>query len=148
MSTKHDLIHTEHYLHEKIPITRAMGVRVESYDAGNLILTAPLAMNHNHLGTAFGGSLVSVATLAGYSLLWLEIGESDSHLVIRKSSAAYHHPVRGDIRAICHRPDPGLFAAFKKAFTQKGKARIPLHVTIEEEGRVAMTFEATYVAMR
>lgn len=34
---------TEAYFHEKIPLTRAMGVRVESYDGRKLVLTAPLA---------------------------------------------------------------------------------------------------------
>ena len=30
-----------------------------------VVLTAPLEINHNHLGTAFGGSLAALATLAG-----------------------------------------------------------------------------------
>ncbi len=55
----------ESYLHREIPITAAMGIRVESYNEKELVLTAPLEPNHNHLGTAFGGSLSAIATLAG-----------------------------------------------------------------------------------
>jgi len=40
-----------------MPITRAMGVRVEDYGGRRLVLSAPLEANFNHLGTAFGGSL-------------------------------------------------------------------------------------------
>ncbi|MCA1850796.1 MAG: thioesterase domain-containing protein [Acidobacteria bacterium] len=41
-------------LHSKIPIS----VRVEDYDGRRLVLSAPLAENVNHLGTAFGGCRV------------------------------------------------------------------------------------------
>ena len=76
----------EQFLHAKIPLTAAMGVRVESYDAQQLILTAPLDANHNHLGTAFGGSLAALLILSGYGLLWLELGDAESHIVVRKTS--------------------------------------------------------------
>ena len=46
----------EQFFYTKIPLTAAMGVRVESYDGETLVLTAPVDANHNHLGTAFGGS--------------------------------------------------------------------------------------------
>lgn len=85
---------TEDFLHTQIPITRAMGVRVESWDAGRLVLTAPLEINHNHLGTAFGGSLAALATLAGYACLWLELGDRAAHVVIAESALAYRRPVR------------------------------------------------------
>jgi len=34
------------------------------------VLTAPKEQNKNSLNTAFGGSLVSLATLAGYGVVW------------------------------------------------------------------------------
>ncbi|RYD25022.1 MAG: hypothetical protein EOP86_27860, partial [Verrucomicrobiaceae bacterium] len=79
------LTETGDYLHRQIPLSRAMGARVETYDGETLVLTAPAELNHNHLGTAFGGSLSALATLAGYGLLWLELGSRDSHIVIRRS---------------------------------------------------------------
>jgi thioesterase domain-containing protein len=91
-------------LHSKIPITRALGVKVEDYDGERLILTAPLRENVNHLGTAFGGSLNALAVLSGYGLLWLELQEAECHIVIRESSISYEHPVTGDLRAICVSP--------------------------------------------
>src|SRR5438067_12786961 len=99
-------------LHSKIPITRAMGVRVENYDGARLVLSAPLAANVNHLGTAFGGSLNALAVLSGYGLLWLELQEADCHIVIRESTIYYDHTVRGEIRATCVRPEAELIAKF------------------------------------
>ena len=66
---------TERFLHEQIPLTQAMGVQIESYDEAQLVVTAPLEPNHNHLGTAFGGSLSALTTLTGYAMLWLQLGD-------------------------------------------------------------------------
>lgn len=137
----------ERFLHEKIPITRAMGVRVASYDGHTLVLEAPLELNHNHLGTAFGGSLSSVATLAGYALLWLELRERECHVVVRESTLSFRRPVRGDIRAKCSRPDDEAMAKFKDDLSRKGKAAMPLAVTIEDSGVVAVEFFGKFVAV-
>jgi thioesterase domain-containing protein len=101
MSTTNLLHDTGLFLHEQIPLTRAMGVQVEAYDKEQLIVTAPLAPNHNHVGTAFGGSLSAIATLTGYCMLWLLLGDRESHIVIRNSSMNYRRPVRQGIRAVC-----------------------------------------------
>lgn len=143
-----DLAETERFFHEQIPLTKAMGVRVEAHDGRQLVLTAPLAANHNHLGTAFGGSLAALATLAGYGLLWLELGNRDAHIVIRRSELDYRHPVTGPLRAICRKPPETELAAFRATFAKAGKARIRLEVTVGEAGRVCMAFAGTFVAIR
>ena len=148
MSNEQQLRETEEFFHEQIPITRAMGIRVEAYDGNQLTLTAPLAANHNHLGTAFGGSLSAVATLAGYGLLWLELDDRTAHVVIRESTLSYRRPVRTEIRAICRRPEEATVAAFKAEFARKGKGRIRLEVTIEEEGLIAVEFSGMFVALK
>jgi thioesterase domain-containing protein len=139
---------TEDLLHTKIPITRAMGVRVEDYDGERLIVTAPLGANVNHLGTVFGGSLNTLAVLSGYGLLWLEMQDTECHIVIRESSISYDRPVRGLIRATCFRPEAQVLADFKKTFHEKGKARIALAAAIEDEGLVCVRFRGVFVALR
>jgi thioesterase domain-containing protein len=131
-----------------MPITRALGVAVESYDGARLVLTAPLEANVNHLGTAFGGSLNTLAVLSGYGLLWIELQDTESHLVIRESAISYERPVRGELRAICVRPEAEALAAFRERFHEKGRARIALDVTIEDEGAIAARFRGTFVALR
>ncbi|HEY5744231.1 MAG TPA: YiiD C-terminal domain-containing protein [Terrimicrobiaceae bacterium] len=148
MDNEQRLRETEEFLHEQIPITRAMGVRVAAYDGEQLKLIAPLALNHNHLGTAFGGSLSAVATLAGYGLLWLELADSKCHLVIRRSCLSFHRPVRKEIVAICRRPSQKDVWIFKATFAEQRKARINLDVTIEEDGLVAVEFSGVFVALK
>jgi thioesterase domain-containing protein len=143
-----DIRRIEELFYRVMPITRAMGVAVESYDGARLVLTAPLAANVNHLGTAFGGSLNTMAVLGGYGLLWIELQDTECHLVIRESAISYERPVRSELRAICVRPQEETLADFKKRFHEKGKARIALDVTIEEDGAVAARFRGTFVALR
>ena len=144
-----DLLHeTERFLHEQIPLTQAMGVALESYDGEQLVVTAPLEPNHNHLGTAFGGSLSALATLTGYAMLWLQLGDRNAHIVVRESTIRYKRPVRGTLRAICQRPDEAMLAEFRATFTASGKARIKLQVCIEHADQICVEFEGDFVALR
>ena len=141
------LTETEQFLHKQIPLSRAMGMRVESFVNGQLVLTAPLALNHNHLGTAFGGSLSAMALLAGYCLLWLRLEDRNAHIVVRSSSIRYLRPVRENLRAVCQFPDASVFADFKSQLLKNGKARISLRVWIEAEDRVCVEFKGEFVAL-
>ena len=135
----------EHFLHAQIPLTVAMGVQVAECDDTRLVLTAPLAPNRNHLQTAFGGSLHTLATLSGYSLLWWLLREPHAHIVIRESTIVYEKPVRGDLRAICLAPPPPEMERFRENLSRKGKARISLAATIEENSETAVCFRGVFV---
>lgn len=148
MKTPDELREAEHFFHRNIPLTRAMGLRVVSDDEQSLVVEAPVAMNYNHLHTAFGGSINAVATLAGYGLLWMELREQAAHVVIAESSIQFLRPVRETIRGVCVKPDAQQLQAFHAVFRAHGKARITLHVRVEESGHVAAEFVATFVALR
>lgn len=147
MADQSYLAEAERFLHEQIPLSKAMEVRVESFDGSRLVMTAPLAPNHNHLGTAFGGSLSALATLTGYCLLWILLENRNAHIVIRRSSIQYAHPVRGTLRAVCESPGETALSDFKAHFEKKGKARISLPVRIEAEERTCVKFEGEFVAI-
>lgn len=142
------LCDTERFLHEQIPLTQAMGVKIESYDDTQLVVTAPLEPNHNHLGTAFGGSLSALTTLTGYAMLWLQLGDRNAHIVIRESNIRYKRPVAGMLRAVCMRPDDTALAAFKSVFQSTGKAHLKLQVQVIHEEQICVLFEGDFVALR
>jgi thioesterase domain-containing protein len=135
----------EKFLHEQIPITRAMGLRVMAHDEKGFMVEAPVALNSNHLRTAFGGSINAVATLAAYGLLWLEVNDAAVHVVVAESSIRFLRPVRETIRAICLRPGLDELAAFRAEFAGKRKARITLRVKVIEAGETAAEFEGVFV---
>lgn len=136
----------EQYFHEQIPITLSMGVRVMAHDENEFIVEAPVALNSNHLRTAFGGSINAVATLAAYGMVWLGLRDQSVYVVVAESSIRFLRPVRETIRAICSRPNPEEWAAFRTRFTGKGKARITLRVKVVEAGQTAAEFEGIFVA--
>src|SRR5580698_8031787 len=129
----------ELFLHEMIPLAKAMGVGVEVSDDRALVLTAPKEQNKNSLNTAFGGSLVALATLAGYGVVWE---------LMKESRAAYRRPVIGDLRAICERPAQAAIAEFKEALARYGKAKLKLRASIVEDGNVAVDVQAAFVVSR
>lgn len=136
----------EKYFHEQIPITRAMGVRVVANDENGFAIEAPVALNSNHLRTAFGGSINAVATLAAYGFLWLELDDATAHVVVAESSIRFLRPVRETIRAICLRPNRDELMAFRDQFAAKRKARIALRVKVTEGGETAAEFDGSFVA--
>jgi thioesterase domain-containing protein len=136
----------EEYFHQQIPITRAMGVRVVEHNENEFVVEAPVTLNSNHLGTAFGGSINAVATLAAYGFVWLGLRDRAVHVVVAESSIRFVRPVRETIRAICPRPDSNEWAAFQTQFAAKGKARLTLRVKVVEAGQTAAEFEGIFVA--
>ena len=138
----------EKFLHEQIPITRAMGLRVVANDENGFVVEAPVALNSNHLRTAFGGSINAVATLAAYGFLWVELNDAAAHVVVAESSIRFLRPVRETIRATCQRSGANDLAEFRARFTDKGKAAITLRVNVTETGETAAEFEGWFVARR
>jgi thioesterase domain-containing protein len=138
----------EEFLHARIPPTRAMGLRIVANDEAGVAVAAPVALNSNHLDTAFGGSINAVATIAAYALLWLELCDEAADLVIRHSSIRFLRPIRDTISATCARPDAAELTAFKVRLRATGKARIALRVQVRENGALAAELQATFVALR
>lgn len=136
------------FFHRKIPLTRSMGVRVVSDDATGFAVEAPVSLNHNHLHTAFGGSINAIATLAGYGFLWFELRAEDVELVVAESSIRFIAPIRETIRAVCRSVETELLAQFKADLAVNGKARTRLHVRVEENGALAADFSGAFVALR
>lgn len=140
----------EQFLHAKIPLTAAMGIRVIQTGPQRLILEAPLEPNVNHLGSVFGGALHTLPTLACYAALWtlLVEGGVDGHVIVKESHANYRQPVRGTFRAVCGRPAPEIARGFLDDLRRFKKARMDLASTIEgTDGRNAVEFSGSFVAV-
>lgn len=140
----------ERLLYEQMPLARAMGVRVAVNEPSVLVLEAPLELNHNHLGTGFGGSIASLAMLTAYVLLWSQLGDPKAHVVVKETTIRYFRPVQGTLRAKGVLPEAALLEEFKEQFHRKGKGRLFLKVELEDgvTGAVAAELEGMFVAIR
>jgi thioesterase domain-containing protein len=141
-----DLRRTEEFLRAKIPVTRAMGIRVVAH-GDTFAIEAPVALNYNHLHTAFGGSINAVATLAAYAFVWLRLGDA-AHVVVRESTIRFLRPIRETIRAYCKEPTADELRIFYSALSDNAKATMRLGVVIQENETVAADFSGTFVATR
>lgn len=141
----------EQYLYAHIPVSEAIGVRVARLDARGIRLTAPLAPNLNHRGTAFGGSISTLLILSAWSLIHTRMQAQGlaCRLVIRRNAVEYDRPVDGPFEAFCPAPDEADWARFIDMFTRKGKSRLTLQaeVCVQGAAEVAATFEGTFVAL-
>ncbi|HEX4204025.1 MAG TPA: thioesterase domain-containing protein [Ktedonobacteraceae bacterium] len=136
----------ETFYHE-IPITRHLGIHAESYEEGQLVLSAPLEPNINHKQTAFAGSLNALVTLAGWGQLWLILKERtlQGKIVIQDSSSNYIRPVDRNLVARCNRPEPEHIDFLQESLRKRGKARIELIAEIYNGEQLAVTFKGRYV---
>lgn len=137
-----------HTLRTELPVTQHLGIVVESRRDGHLVLRAPLGANINHKGHAFAGSLNAIATLAGWSWVWLLLrGERlDGHVVIQDSSISYDRPVATDFLAECTAPAPGVADQFLTALRRRRRGRVSLRVTVSDQLGPAARFAGRYVA--
>ncbi len=138
----------ERFLHREIPISAAMTIQVTHLSDAAITLSSALAANHNDKGTAFGGSLASLMTLAGWALLLcrLQQAQFDCDLLIHRQEIRYDQPATEDFHAQCELPQE-QWQAFVERFEKRGKARIGLSIkTTTSHGTVA-SMEASYVAV-
>lgn len=139
----------QRYLHEHIPISRPLGVRVLAAGPELVRLAAPLEANLNHRQTAFGGSLSAVAILAGWSWLYLRLGGPGftGRIVIQHHSVDYVAPAEGDFVASCAGAGPEPWARFERTLARRGRARVTLDVDVQVEDRLVARCRGRYVAL-
>lgn len=140
------------YLQDRIVgefmLARHIGIVVESADDGVVVLRAPLAPNANYKGTAFGGSLFSIAVLTGWAWVtrYLEARGLPADAVIQESSVHFFAPVRGDLRASAAAPSGAQIDKFRRMLQRAGRGRIRLRVEINYEQTLAALFEGVFAA--
>jgi thioesterase domain-containing protein len=136
------------YILDNIPLARTMELRVARYDGAELELSAPLAPNINDKGCAFGGSMASLMTLAGWGLVELALRARgiECDIYVGDSMVRYREPLFGELRASARFGEADALATFLKTLAARGKARIQVNCATAGETQDAATLEAAFVA--
>lgn len=115
-------------IHEMIPLSQALGVRLEAYDGHGLVVSAPLEPNHNHHGTGFGGSVYAVAVTSAWGLVELVLADLGlrGNVVIQFGEIEHLAPVTSDFYAVCRLPGGEVPDRFRKSLARHGRARLSL----------------------
>jgi len=140
----------QNYLHEHIPLSRAMGATVEKADPSGVVLSAPLEPNINHRETVFGGSASALAILAAWSVVHFGLQREGCpcRVVIQKNAMSYDKPMAGAFSARCDPPDPESWHRFVTMIKRKNIARITVASVLVYEGEITGKMEGIFVAIR
>jgi thioesterase domain-containing protein len=132
-------------LHQGFPLLKAMQVQLLG-DQSDWQLSAPYGPNQNDHHSAFGGSISTLATIAGW--LWVsELAGPKVDVVIQTGSTNFLSPLQSDLVAKVCQPDPSQTARFLHTLQRKGRARMALEITVgDATGKIAARFNAQYVA--
>jgi len=133
-----------------IPLARAMQLSAHQYDGEHLALAAPLAPNINDKGCAFGGSLLSLLTLAGWGLIVLKLRElaRSADVYVQDSDVRYLAPVWEDFVAEACLADGESWDEFERALKLRGRARVRVICRVPlAAGVEACVLKARFVAI-
>ena len=140
----------QEYLHEHIPLSKAMGVEVRKANFEGVVLSAPLEPNINHRETVFGGSASSIAILAAWSVVHFGLHREGlaCRVVIQKNTMSYDKPIAGVFTAKCDAPEAETWQRFLTTLKRKKMARIEIASVLEYNHEVAGKMEGVFVAIR
>ncbi len=134
-----------------MPPVCAMAIKAVKFDAGILSVSAPLANNVNDKACAFGGSLVSVMTMAAWGLLSEECRHEQlkAEVFIADTQVRFLAPLFGDLHAQAYLHEDTNRAVFFQTLRSKGRARAVVHSSIKnEQGQTMCQMTARFAAIR
>ena len=132
--------------HREIPLAAAIGIEAVAFEPEDgLTVRAPMARNVNLHGTAFAGSLFSIAVLAGWGAVWLALRQADldGRIVVIDSHIRYHKAVTSDIACVGRTEQTALASALA-ALSASGRAVLPVTCAIDARGVRAVDFSGEY----
>src|SRR6266540_4859486 len=145
-----DIAALQKYLHEHIPLSRAMEVEVvEATDSG-VTLAAPLAPNINHRETVFGGSASAVAILSAWALMYLRLKSEQLHvrIVIQRNTMTYERAITGRFTASAAIADATAWRRFADTLKRKSRGRFTVRSILHRHAEKVGEFEGDFVAWR
>jgi thioesterase domain-containing protein len=139
----------ETFLRERIPLSKAMDVRVQSISAGRVVLSAPIAPNLNHRDTAFGGSASALAILAAWSAVRVRMQDEglEGRIVIRRNTMSYDQPMTADFSATASAPDASEWEKLRAALGRGRPGRVRVKAILECLGERAGELTGEFVVL-
>ncbi len=140
----------DEFISEHLPSVHSCGVTVEAHNTEQLILAAPIALNHNDRQNAFGGSIFNIALMACWGSLFFECRKHFEHpnIVTRDGQIRYRQPCSEEIiRATCRQPNARQWDGFFAHYEKTGKTSLTLTSKIMNGNEIAAYFEGVFVLL-
>lgn len=133
-----------------MPPVAAMRIRALSFDDGALRLDAPLSANVNDKRCAFGGSLASVMTLAGWGWLMIRLQQAGvaADVYVADSQIRYLAPLYEDLQAEARLRSDQDWDVVLRCLGDRKRARATMVSEIRNAaGEAVATMEARFALM-
>ena len=134
-----------------MPPVQAMAIKAMKLEDGVLSVSAPLANNVNDKACAFGGSLVSVMTMAAWGLVFAQCGREEikAEVFIADTQVRFLAPVFGDLNAEASLHNDSSWEVFLQTLRSKSRARAVVMASIKnEQGKILCEMTARFAAIR
>ena len=144
-----DLQQFEAECRRDIPLLTAMELSLVDYGDLALTLEAPLAPNINNKGTAFGGSIASIALFGGWAvatLAFMDHGIDNTEIVVFKNEMTFERPARGHlVIRVTIDPDEFSECLAKLRGGSDERLRFDVNVAIFHDDERCATMKGLYV---
>ncbi len=139
----------ESYLHQHLPLSRHMDLRVRSAEHERVTLHMPLAPNVNPHGTVFGGAMAAVGLIGGWMLLHAAFARRglESKVVGKEGRIEFLAPATADCVVETQCPGADL-DAFLDYFQKHRRARQALTTVIRVGTLEVARHHGVYTALR
>ncbi len=101
-------------------------------------------------GTAFGGSVSSVALLAGWALVNLNLDRLSTlkfdYVVVQDTEMSYIKPIDSDFTAVAEVRSSADIELFTRALEKHGRGRLSMQIAVSSSGGVCARMTARFVA--
>lgn len=124
-------------VHQTVPILEKMGIEVLESVPGRAVALLPFEANRNHVGTAYAGSLFSVAEVLGGVLALQSFTLEGYAPVVKSMSINYLKPALGDVCATVEISHDEIARVLAEA-AEVGKSNYELAATVTDENGVVV----------
>ena len=135
---------------QHIPLTQAMGWKIERLQPWTIATRAPLKNNINIHQTGFAGSLYALAMATGWTLVqyWLDQNRLGNTLVAGEGNIRYLRPATGEIYCeACIEHAKGQLAEISSRLAQSRNGKLCQLVDVVSGGRKCAILEIKFVLL-
>ena len=127
-------------IHVGIPLSRAMGFRINSLGETSILVEAPLSPNVNVHETGFAGSLFGLGILTAWGLATHIVTQQGLvvSLVVARADIRYRAPVTSDIVCSCE-VERGVAEGFVDRLATEESASLGTEVLIGDRSQAVLT---------
>lgn len=137
MTTEDSKAEIIRYVKQHIPALQSLGAEIVAATEQEVIISAPLAKNHNDKASAFAGSQYALAIAACWALAYLNAraeGVATPDLIGAEGHIKYLKPARSAQIMANAKADPEAMEKFRHAISRNRMALLNQQATIEDNG--------------